>query len=537
MGSFMRLTGIGRACSGLAFGTIVVGSLLLGGCATPARPSAASSQRALELNSQPLDGDYEVSISARFFGPLRTRMKAEALAESAGSASAPPPLARFKGNTTPGVAWNLIGGMPGALGPVMMPFIFPSGMLLYWESDVPRGTEPGLGKIGPSTLSSLQATTRYYGPDRPVEMSVENSGTIVVMEVRKLSESEAAQPFAKPDYTALVDAYAKVFGEMTGLKGGADAKAFEKYAGSLRTAAGKAKDDVEFIFALVLAWRDQKEFPMPAIFRRVDREAERKLFARTQGEQQPLKFTRDEASGIVTVEVTAFIDPEQVDKVMKEALATKPKGVVLDLSNCTGFESAAFRVASWLRDQPTAIGILYPKEVEPSEISPKPNSYTISSLGRAKDLDAAVDKAAQRTATSAGQPLALIADPEANAFDGPIAVVVSSRTASTAEMLAHALGAAGAPVVGETTAKRPTLAREIDLNVPGAEEWIARIPRYDYVGPKGEFIKLTGVRPTHSASKDQAVKLAKELVLQGTKVEPTKAGSRGPTVPAPDLYY
>jgi hypothetical protein len=237
------------------------------------------------------------------------------------------------------------------------------------------------------------------------------------------------------------------------------------------------------------------------------------------------------------VEVTAFIDPEQVDKVMKEALGIKPKGIVLDLSNCTGFESAAFRMASWLRGDSTVLGILYPKQVEPSEIPAKPKSYTISSLERAKDLDAALDKAAQRTATSAGQPLALIAEPESKAFDGPIAVVVSSRTASTAEMLAHALGATGAPVVGETTAKRPTLAREIELNVPGAEEWITRIPRFEYVGPNKDFIKLTGVRPTHSASKEQAVKLATELVLQGKKVEPSQSGRRGPTVPPPDSYY
>lgn len=517
------------AVAGLAIG--------LSGCATPARPNAESRQRALTLNSQPLDGEYEVSFSARFFGPLRARMKAEALPMSVPTTASGEPRARFKANTTPGVAWSLIGGMPAALGPVMMPFIFPSGMLLYWESDAPLGTEPGQGRIGPSTLASLQASTTYYGPDRPVELSIENSGTIVVMEVRKLTEEQAAQPFAHPEYAALVDAYGRAYSEVSGLKDGADAKAFVRYLNSLRTAAIKAKDDIEFVFALVLAWRDQKEFPMPAIFRRVDREAERKLFARTQGEQQPLKFSRDEATGIVTVEVTAFIDPEQVDKVMKEALATRPKGIVLDLSNCTGFESAAFRMASWLRDQPTALGTVFPKEVEPSTLPAKPVSYIISSLSKAKELDASLDKAAERTTAGTAASLALIAAPESKAFAGPIAVVVSSRTASTAEMLAHALSAAGTPIVGETTAKRPTLAREIDLNVPGAEEWITRIPRYNYVGPNGEFIKLTGVRPTHTASKEQAVKVARDLVMQGKKMDPAPMGSRVPTVPAPDSYY
>lgn len=535
----MRAIGSARSCWGLVSVAALAAALcmVVGGCATPARPNAESRQRAMTLDAQPLDGEYEVAISARFFGPLRARMKAETLPTNVQTAANVQPTARFKANTTPGVAWNLIGGMPGALGPVMMPFIFPSGMLLYWESETPLGTQPGKGKIGPSTLASLQAATAYYGPDRPVEISIENSGTIMVMEVRKLTEEQTLQPFAHPDYTAMVDAYGRKYADVSGLKEGADSQAFSKYLSTLRAAAAKAKDDIEFVFALVLAWRDQKEFPMPAIFRRVDREAERKLFARTQGEQQPLKFTRDDATGIVTVEVTAFIDPEQVDNLMKEALATRPKGIVLDLSNCTGFESAAFRMASWVRSEPTELGMLYPKEIAPSEIPGKVRSYTISSLERAKELDAALDKAAQRTAASAGQPLALIAEPESKAFAGPIAVVVSSRTASTAEMLAHSLAVTGAPIVGETTAKRPTLAREIDLNVPGAEEWIARIPRFDYVGPNKDFIKLTGVRPTHNSSKEQALAFAKNLVQQGTKVKPNDAEPRGPRVPAPDSYY
>jgi hypothetical protein len=516
--------------------------IVVPGCATPARPTEASRQRALTLDSQPLDGDYEVSISSRFFGPLRTRMRAEALpvppapaSSSSPTSSEPALVGRFKANTNPGVAWNLIGGMPGALGPIMMPFIFPSGMLLYWESEVPTSSQPGMGKLGPSTLASLQATTRFYGPDRPVEISIENSGTIIAMEMTKLTADQAAQPLDHPDFPALVDAYGRVFREIQGFKGKADERAFEKYLASLRIAATKAKDDVEFIFALVLAWRDQKEFPMPAIFRRADRTAENRVFARTQGEQQPLKFTRDDATGILTIEVTAFIDPAQVDKVMTEALATKPRGIVLDLSNCTGFESAAFRLPSWIRPVPTPCGTLYPKELDPSELPANPTVYSIADLKAASGLDAALNLAARSAEPSGATPLAIRAEPVPNAFSGPLAVVVSSRTASTAEMLAHALGVAGVPIVGETTAKRPTLAREMDLNVPGAEEWIARIPRFDYIGPAGEWIKLSGVTPTHRAEKSAAVAMAKELVLQSKPVTlPTR---QAPMPLQPDSIY
>lgn len=519
----------------LAAASLGVLVAVLPGCATPARPTEASRQRALHLDSQPLDGDYEVSISARFFGPLRTRMKAEALPVESSTPNKTAPIGRFKANTTPGVAWNLIGGMPAALGPIMMPFIFPSGMLLYWESDVPTSNQPGLGKLGPSTLAYLQATTRYYGPDRPVEISVENSGTIVVMELTKLTPEQAAQPLVRPDYTALVDAYGRVYREVSGLKSTSDIKSFEKYLQTLRTAAGKATDDIEFVFSLVLAWRDQKEFPMPAIFRRADRSAENRVFARTQGEQQPLKFTRDDLTGIVTIEVTAFIDPAQVDKVMIEALATKPRGIVLDLSNCTGFESAAFRVASWLRAEPTSCGTLFPKELDTSDVPAKPEVYTITSLSSAKALDAALDRAAQVSGSKGPQPLAIRAEPESGAFSGPLAVIVSSRTASTAEMLAHSFGAVGVPIVGETTAKRPTLAREIDLKVAGAEEWIARIPRYDYIGADGSFIKPTGVTPTHRADKAGSLALAKELVLQKKSTQvPVRSA---PVPPQPDSAY
>ncbi len=500
------------------------------GCATPARPTEASRQRALTLESQPLDGDYEVSISARFFGPLRARMKAETLPTPTSTSSVPAPAARFKANTNPGVAWNLIGGMPGALGPIMMPFIFPSGMLLYWESEVPTPTQPGMGKIGPSTLASLQATTRYYGPDRPVEISIENSGTIVAMELTKLSPEQAAQPLVHPDYPALVDSYGRMYRSIKGRNDKGDERTFDKYLASLRAAAAKANDDIEFIFSLVLAWRDQKEYPMPAIFRRADRTAENRVFARTQGEQQPLKFTRDDATGILTIEVTAFIDPAQVDKVMAEALATKPRGIVLDLSNCTGFESAAFRIVSWLRDKPTFCGVLYGIERDIPDSTATPQTFLLMSLQQAKSLDGSLDAAAH-----SGNTFSILAMPESGAFAGPLAVVVSSRTGSTAEMLAHALSVAGVPIVGETTAKRPTLAREMELNVPGAEEWIARIPRYDYIGPAGAWIKLTGVTPTHRAEKSAAVALARELVLQSkASILPAR---QAPAPLQPDSIY
>lgn len=523
--------------AGAALGVMLAA---LPGCATPARPNDESHQRALTLDSQPLDGDYEVSISARFFGPLRARMKAESLAPAAPSSANPVPPARFKANTTPGVAWNLIGGVPGAFGPIMMPFIFPSGMLLYWESEVPAGSQPGMGKIGPATLASLQATTRYYSPDRPVEISVENSGTIVVMELRKLTPAEAAQPLAHPDYPSLVDAYGRVYRALRPSLAGSDERDFTRYLAALRTASAKANDDIEFIFALVLAWRDQKQFPMPTIFRRADRADENRVFARTQGEQQPLKFTRDDATGIVTLEVTAFIDPAQVDQVMREALAARPSGIILDLSNCTGFESAAFRIASWLRKNPTHCGTLYGVEKDPSEITAAPETYTITSLASAKSLDNALDAAA-----ASSRPLSIIAQPESAAFSGPLAVIISSRTASTAEMLAHALAQTGVPLIGETTAKRPTLSRQIDLNVPGAQEWIARVPRFEYVGPAKAWIKTTGVTPTHRAEKEESLPLARLLIhaarLKSQNASPEAPGkddgsSRARPAP-PDSYY
>src|SRR5262245_16226839 len=118
------------------FGAFPLGALLvLAGCGTtPAHPHPVrGSGPAVGL---PLNGDYDVTLRTPWFGPVTTHFIAAPTDDG------------FKANTRPGVAWKMIGGFTGFLGPMFTPFLFPSGMILTWNSTLPTADRPGEGTIG-----------------------------------------------------------------------------------------------------------------------------------------------------------------------------------------------------------------------------------------------------------------------------------------------------------------------------------------------------------------------------------------------------
>jgi C-terminal processing protease CtpA/Prc len=117
--------------------------------------------------------------------------------------------------------------------------------------------------------------------------------------------------------------------------------------------------------------------------------------------------------------------------------------------------------------------------------------------------------------------------PQPSAFVGPVAVLISRRTSSTAEMLADTLASSGrATLIGETSGGRPTLTREVDVG----QGWVLRAPAYQYFGAGGSVKLGKGLNPQIKASRDAAPKVAAEHLLRELGVtRPVAVGS----MPAP----
>src|SRR4051812_31597978 len=140
--------------------------MALGGCGTaPAHPHPVRAYGP----ALPLNGDYDLTIHTPWIGPIQTHI------------TAAPTETGFKANTRPGVAWSMIGGFEGFIGPLFMPFLFPSGMILTWDSTLPSAEKPGEGTIGIGTLPAMRVRTRMTGPDRPIEAVLKDGRTVALL--------------------------------------------------------------------------------------------------------------------------------------------------------------------------------------------------------------------------------------------------------------------------------------------------------------------------------------------------------------------
>jgi C-terminal processing protease CtpA/Prc len=93
-------------------------------------------------------------------------------------------------------------------------------------------------------------------------------------------------------------------------------------------------------------------------------------------------------------------------------------------------------------------------------------------------------------------------------------VLTSGRTSGTAEVVAWLLQREKrAAIVGEQTAKRPTISRTYDID----QTWQIRLATYDFAGPKGERLQKRGVRPDVRSKRDDAPKEAVKFLLDQLK--------------------
>lgn len=472
------------------------------GCAAPARPTEAglAATRAAEDASQavteqssffkdepaaavsrgmpaatptptsPLDGEYVVTLHTKWFGAVSARMDAQ------------PMEGGFKANTPPDVAWSLLGGVEGSVGPLLVPFIFPRGMILTWNSAMAR-VEPdgsivaGEGSIGAGTLQRLRIKTRIASPGAPAELLFKDGRTVGTLTVRAAREANPR----RTDYVLLAQQIReKMPGAIYNPAVAEDPKVGTFFT-DLATGAARARDDLEFMFAGVASARKHIGFQMPLVFPKgPEPESLAHLTVAALADEAYKAGPDSELADVAVIRFDAFIEPRLIDEAMRLALhshTTPRRGVILDLRTSPGVDVGAFRAAQWLISEPLAAGAYVgPKMRGVATVFPRVDLRTISDYDTlSRTLE--VEDAAEITIWPLDEGRA-----GREPYTGPVIVVTGERTSSTSEALVAALKRSGrVRVVGQATAGRPLLSREVDLG----QGWLLRVAGYDLLAPVG----------------------------------------------------
>lgn len=485
-------------------------------------PVALSAGSAAPAPLSTLNGSYEVTFHSTWFGPIHTSMKAQAIRKGDGQLA-------FKANTRPGIAWSFISGVEGSLGPVVAPFIFPSGMLLVWESTAPTPDKPGEGWIGISMVGSFRAKTIMRSIDGPVEIVFRDNRVISMMSLKKVEpatpqrDQTASTPqttYAKPDFVALTEAVkanaARSMYDLSVLEG----DEFEKYFEEVKEASAKVQDDVEYLFAAGMAWRKYNVLPLPIAYRPMNEDS-RRIMAAAGESVQPITFKPDEKGGPPTIEVLGFDDPEKCALTFMQAVDAIPQGqgLILDLRSCTGFDLSALAALSVLIDVPVDAGIFFGSSQREQVLAGNIENVPTVEIQSVDDIRKAHIQLDQHRA------IRVRVYPSTRRFTGPLAVLTLSRTRSTAEVLALLLkDRPSTRLFGGRTAGRPRLSFERDMG----QGYVIRVPEFDFRAVttseiNGQRVELDfkGVLPHQRTSKDASVVEAKAWLKE--QLTPTPA--------------
>lgn len=456
-----------------------------------------------------MDGYYDVTFHTNFVGPISGRFIAESTETG------------LKANTRPGIAWRLVGGLEKVLGPLFAPYIFPSGMILTWESTLPNAQGPGKGTIGPGTISRLRTATTLPSPEGPIEIRWRDDNRLIgLVSVRKVGEAGQTPPQITPsvDYAALARSVEAslprmIYDSALGTKG-----EFAAFATDLQEVATTAQDDVEFLVGCALAARKSVRTLFPLIYPEQTEDNAKLLASRTDA-PTPQRITFDDA--IATIRFDAFVEVEAVDLAFQEALAKNPRAIILDLRTCSGIELASLRAASWLFSSPVDGGTFFGQDARAKALSGTPAPHTIN-------IDSGATTPALAESLRSYPHSAFQIIPAHTPFTGPVSLLTSRRTSSTAESLVSVLKTNKRVThYGERTAGRPYLSTETSLG----QRWMLRVAAFDYAPPSGPRFNNKGLVPDRSTSASAAAKAAstdlrRELGLPPEPDRPaTKSGA------------
>lgn len=425
--------------------------------------------------SLPLRGVYTATVRAPFIGPVRGQLTAE------------PTPTGFAANSRPGIAWSMIGGFQGFLGQIFTPFLFPSGVIVTWTSSVPEGTLPGEGWLGIGGIRAVGVKTRMTSADGPIDLLTPEGRRAATL---TLTPSGADEP-PLADYPALATRIDAAFRERIFDRDLTSTSGVRAYLSQLTSSAKLAHDDVEFIFGSVVAARNNVKFSLPITIPR----AAGGLSDPENPELATVRATFDQRSHIATLKVEAFLDAADVDLAFEKILNGNPSGLIIDLRNCPGVTLASLRTACWLLDKPTDAGFFYGPASRADALAGRTDAFQ-----RAEINSAAAVAETEATLDSRGA-VTVIIQPESRRFTGPVAVLISKRTTTSAEPLVWLLKSTGrARIFGAPTVGRPTLSRPIDIG----QGWDYWLPAFDYSPAVGDRFNDKGIKPDVEGGRDSS---------------------------------
>ncbi len=450
---------------------------ILGGCGSALPISLDRLDASASELSLPLRGEYEFTAQAPFSGRVSGRITAAPTEEG------------FVAVTRRGVAWDFIGGLPGLLGPILTPSLFPDGAILVWTSEGPNADGVAEGWIGVSGLRWAGARTRLRSPSEPIELLSRDGRRVALMNLRPVDPAASAES----EYPALADSIADAVKRHVYDPTIADSPTGRAYTRRLAAAAELARDDVEFIFGAVLAGRGNPRLTMPIMWKTADPALAARFAEWPVTERATVRVTFDDKNGIATLKSEGFLSVDEVEAAGAEIAARNPKGLVIDLRSSPGVTLSSLRLASWLIDSPAEVGSFFGAARRTEGLGGQTDSFprvVIDGPDAIAELDATLERDGAAMVTVA---------PAAGVYRGPVAVLISKRTSASCEALVALLQSSGrATVFGQPTAGKPMVSRP----VPIGQGWTLWLASYDFLGPDGVSLHGSGVKPDVETRRD-----------------------------------
>jgi hypothetical protein len=490
----------------------------------PAALSAAAPTTALPAR---LEGRYIATAHALEAGSLSGLLLAQARPARSGDARQ-----GFIANTRPGGATDVIRTTEGLFRRLLAGIAFPGGAIARWESDLPAlnadGTPaPGEGRvfIGPFEA----ARTRMTSPDAPIAvLSRSSERTLGYLTLRPAPEGAVARAGEYQRVAAAVEPALRAHLYDPAL---VDTPRVRAYLRSLQNAAGVAQDDVEFAFGAAAAAASNLPFSQTILARPLEPGMQERLASERrrwdEARAARAKAARDAArdpsaaapsessgasasdapaldEGVALVRLVTGDSPDEVDRQLRQALASAPRALIVDVRDIFLSGPSAARLASWLHAEPLELALVTRGGTRQAAVAAKGAGLPRVSWHQVTDAAALDARATQDGA------LVLTSDPRAlpagaTPFAGPVAVLVSRRSQSGLEPALAALRPlASVTLVGEKTPGRALVTRPVDVG----DGWTLRVPVYEVLTPTGGAIDRVGVEPEVRASSDDALTAA-----------------------------
>lgn len=315
-------------------------------------------------------------------------------------------------------------------------------------------------------------------------------------------------PGDKPlrNYPAVVAALETVLGASMYDPGYVRTAAYQRYIEGLRNVAGRSRDDLDVLIASRWSWPEAAGASHFELRRSAIPAADlAKGFDVMRVGGKGVAVEHLDGVSVLSVSTMMGLDTyDQIGAAWNEILDRNPPATIIDLRGNPGGAFAVQPLLAPLMREPRDIGVFVSRQ----GVSGRPAPPGRAAMAAAPAFDGTSLIRFWREVQAAPR-LKVTATPAPRSYAGRVFVLIDGRTASAAEMAAHALRGAGARLVGEKTAGRMLSGAYFDL----PEGFQAYVPIADYYAEGEVRIEGAGVTPdvavTGPAARDAALALVR----------------------------